>query len=438
MENKPSQLLIVGADQADRDTLVSVLQELGHQATLAESGRQATEALAQQPFDLMLLGTTLPDMTSKELAAHVRVTQNLSGMPILLLVQPAETAEIEEYQQVGVDDFLWLPINPALLQARLDLNLENKRLRDEQKVQQREELLLKIEHDVEIARYIQASFLVKDFAQPAGWELAAHCLPARDVAGDFYDIFPMLQGRRIGLVIGDVVDKGIPAAIFMALVRSLIRAFAQQNYSLSWADVLQDAPAGGRRQAASLRGSAAPTTGITALKNAITLTNNYINDNHMELNYFATVFMGILDPATGLLTYINAGHTPTFIIGPDGALKGRLKSTGPAVGMMAGVEFKVASAVIEPGDMLFTYTDGVPEARNPAREFFTEKRVLDLLAVPGNSAVSLLERTEATLTNFIDTADQFDDITMLIAYRHPTESKPNAAAAAAGTVDWSI
>ena len=158
----------------------------------------------------------------------------------------------------------------------------------------------------------------------------------------------------------------------------------------------------------------------------------------MELNYFATVFMGILDPASGLLTYINAGHTPTFIIGPDGALKGRLKSTGPAVGMMAGVEFKVASAVIEPGDMLFTYTDGVPEARNPAREFFTEKRVLDLLAVPGNSAVSLLERTEATLTNFIDTADQFDDITMLIAYRQPTESKPNAVAAAAGTIDWSI
>ena len=136
---------------------------------LAESGRQATEALAQQPFDLMLLGATLPDMTSKELAAHVRVTQNSSGMPILILVQPAETAKIEEYQQVGVDDFLWLPINPALLQARLDLNLENKRLRDEQKVHQREELLLKIEQYVEIARYIQASFLVKDFAQPAGW-----------------------------------------------------------------------------------------------------------------------------------------------------------------------------------------------------------------------------------------------------------------------------
>ena len=134
MDNKPSQLLIVGGDQADRDILVSVLQENSHKVTLVETGSQATAALVQQPFDLMLLGTTLPDMTNRELAAHVRVTQNLSGMPILLLVQPSEAAQLEEFHQVGVDDFLWLPINPALLQARLEINLENKRLRDEQKV----------------------------------------------------------------------------------------------------------------------------------------------------------------------------------------------------------------------------------------------------------------------------------------------------------------
>jgi sigma-B regulation protein RsbU (phosphoserine phosphatase) len=119
------------------------------------------------------------------------------------------------------------------------------------------------------------------------------------------------------------------------------------------------------------------------------------------------------------MAYINAGHTPCFVVGADGQLKARLKSTGPAVGMMPGVEFKISQAVVEPGDTLFTYTDGVPEARNPAREFFTEKRVLELLAEPTQSARSLLERVEATLLNFIDTADQFDDITMLIARRQP-------------------
>ena len=418
METTQSSLLIVGGAAPERAALLAQLVEQGHQVEVVDSAREAQALLDDNCRDLMFLGTHLPDMSSRELAAHLRVKPHLDGMPILVLAELNEIATLDGYFQVGVDDYIILPITPALLQARVAVNLENKRLRDEQKVLQRSELLLKIEHDVEVARNIQASFLVKDLPQPAGWDMVAHCLPARDVAGDFYDGFNLLHGRRVALVIGDVVDKGIPAALFMALCRSLTRAFAQQNYSLSWADVLQDGPAGGgRRGSGELRGAAAPTTGITALKNAITLTNNYINDNHMELNYFATMFMCILDPSNGQLAYINAGHTPCFIIGADGALKGRLKSTGPAVGMLPGVEFKTATAVIEPGDTLFTYTDGVPESRNPSREFFTEKRLLELLADPAPSARSLLERVEATLINFIDSADQFDDITMLIAHR---------------------
>jgi sigma-B regulation protein RsbU (phosphoserine phosphatase) len=410
--------MIVGGDAAGCAALQAQLVEQGHQVEVVDSGQEAQTLLDHDCRDLLFVATQLPDGSSRELIAHLRVKPHMDGMPIIVLAQPSEIAGLDSFFQVGVDDYIILPITPALLQARVAVNLENKRLRDAQKVLQRNELLLKLEHDVEVARNIQANFLVKDLPQPTGWDLAAHCLPARDVAGDFYDAFNILHGRRVALVIGDVVDKGIPAALFMALCRSLTRAFAQQNYSLSWADVLQDAPAGGRRQTGGQRG-AAPTTGITALKNAITLTNNYINDNHMELNYFATMFMAILDPATGQMAYINAGHTPCFVVGADGQLKARLKSTGPAVGMMPGVEFKISQAVVEPGDTLFTYTDGVPEARNPAREFFTEKRVLELLAEPALSARSLLERVEATLLNFIDTADQFDDITMLIARRQP-------------------
>jgi sigma-B regulation protein RsbU (phosphoserine phosphatase) len=422
VEITQSRLLIIGGGAAERSALQAQLVAQGHQVEVVATGREAQALLDADCRDLTFLCTQLPDISSRELAAHLRVRPHLDGMPILVLAAPDEIAALDGYLEVGVDDYIVLPVTPALLQARVAVNLENKRLRDEQKISQRNELLLKIEHDVEVARTIQTSFLVKDLPQPAGWDLVAHCLPARDVAGDFYDAFNILYGRRVALVIGDVVDKGIPAALFMALCRSLTRAFAQQNYSLSWADVLQDAPAGGRRQAGGQRAAAAPTTGITALKNAITLTNNYINDNHMELNYFATMFMGILDPASGQLAYINAGHTPCFIVGPDGALKSRLKSTGPAVGMMPGIEFKISQAIIEPGDTLFTYTDGVPEARNPAREFFTEKRVLELLAEPAPSARGLLERVEATLINFIDTADQFDDITMLIARRQSVPS----------------
>ena len=102
------------------------------------------------------------------------------------------------------------------------------------------ENLLKLERDVQIARKIQESFLPGELPQPAGWEIAARFHPAREVAGDFYDSFQLTQGRRVALVIADVCDKGVGAALFMALFRSLYRAYSQQNYSMRWTDVMDE------------------------------------------------------------------------------------------------------------------------------------------------------------------------------------------------------
>src|SRR5512139_3144966 len=106
------------------------------------------------------------------------------------------------------------------------------------------------DHEMEIARRIQASFLPEELPQFQGWEIAARFQPARQVAGDFYDAFPLIQNRRLALVIGDVCDKGVGAALFMALFRTLIRAFAQQHYALRWMGDFEQGltrPAGGGR-----------------------------------------------------------------------------------------------------------------------------------------------------------------------------------------------
>jgi sigma-B regulation protein RsbU (phosphoserine phosphatase) len=95
------------------------------------------------------------------------------------------------------------------------------------------------EHELEIGRKIQASFLPEELPKPAGWEIASKFKAARIVAGDFYDAFTLVGGKRIGLVVGDVCDKGVGAALFMAIFRSLIRAFADQHYSLGWMDIWQ-------------------------------------------------------------------------------------------------------------------------------------------------------------------------------------------------------
>lgn len=284
---------------------------------------------------------------------------------------------------------------------------------------QRETKFLKSERDLEIGRMIQMDFLPETLPQPPGWEIAARFYPARQVAGDFYDAFTMTHGR-IGIVIADVCDKGVGPAMFMALCRSLIRVLAQQTYSLNLLDALSDDKPKQRPGQSQTRRAPGPSIGTLALQNSVKLTNNYIGNNHSRTNMFATMFFGVLDPATGTLNYINAGHELPAICRPNGTLE-RLKTTGPAVGMMPNIEFKIQQTKLEPGDILFSYTDGVPEAHNPEGKLFSDERLLALLEEPAPSAEALLNRVETTVRSHIDNADQFDDITMLAVRWNPPD-----------------
>jgi len=197
-----------------------------------------------------------------------------------------------------------------------------------QKLLDRQKGLLKLESDLHTARQIQADFLPEELPQTAGYEIAAWFEPAQNVAGDFYDTFMVSNNRRVLFIVADVVDKGVPAALFMALVRSLTRAFAQQHYSINWTDMLEDNDSKSRSRGQGRRRRGNLSTGTIALKNAITLTNKYILDNHIDLNMFA----GMLNPRNGRIDYINAGHNPPFIVDAQGRLKTMLMPSGPAVG----------------------------------------------------------------------------------------------------------
>jgi sigma-B regulation protein RsbU (phosphoserine phosphatase) len=270
-----------------------------------------------------------------------------------------------------------------------------------------------LERELEIGRRIQASFLPEEIPQLPGWEIAARFEPARQVAGDFYDLFPLVQNRRLGLVIGDVCDKGVGAALFMALFRTLIRAFAQQHYTLRWMDALvEDGPARRTRSGRPVL----PTTGTSALKNAIELTNNYIANTHGSTHMFATVFLGVLDPSDGLLLYVNGGHEFPILVNSTG-VKERLEPTGPLVGVFPGAQFEIQSVDIEPGDMLVAFTDGVTEAQNAAGEFFGRERLYGLMTRPTATASELLDSIQGGVGGFMGDADPSDDIALLAVRR---------------------
>ncbi len=284
----------------------------------------------------------------------------------------------------------------------------------QQSLQQVQSYSRMLNDELEKGRQMQFNFLPAQLLQLPGWETAAFFRPARQVAGDFYDLFE-LPGGRIGIVIADVCDKGVGAALFMALFRSLIRIFSGQTalngLPLTCSDILPPSPFAGSD-------SDFDTSDARALQ-AVHLTNSYIALNHGDLAMFATLFFGVLDPDSGTLSYINGGHEPLFVVAPGGGIKKRLAATGPAVGIQTESAFGIRQIRLETGDLLLGYTDGVVEANAADRTFFTMGRLVSMLDAPAVSAAELLNRIAAGWQEHIGTADQFDDITMVAMRRLP-------------------
>jgi len=246
------------------------------------------------------------------------------------------------------------------------------------------------ERDLEIGRQIQSGFFPEELPEIPGWEIATHFHAARQVAGDFYDVFKFRDSNFTAFIIADVCDKGVGAALFMVLFRSLLRAFSERKIDVG--NVQEQ------------------------LLDIILSTNNFIAEYHGKSNMFATLFFGILDPDSGVLYYVNGGHEPPAILDKNGKIIQRLMPTGPAVGMFPNMEFRVEQIQFDKGDFLVGFTDGTTDAKNTLGELFSEERLLKSIAVPWTSIFSMLFELNTELQKHIGGQGQFDDIT-LISFR---------------------
>ncbi len=263
--------------------------------------------------------------------------------------------------------------------------------------------------EIENCHQIQKSFLPKKLPRLPDWQFERFFSPAKRVAGDFYDAFKMPEGN-IGLVIGDVCDKGAGAALYMALYRSLIRIFSGQARLGRTPLDKKSRTVGGISSSASARRYDA----VEAMR-TVALTNDYIAKNN-EMNMFATFFFGVLDPSTGSLIYVSGGHEPVFVIDQNG-IKKRLTQTGPAVGWIHEAKFEYRECHLEPGDMLFSYTDGVVDARSSGGKRFTKKRLIELLSQPVADVAELIKRVESSLFTYVGSKPFEDDVTILALQR---------------------
>ena len=397
-DSAPARVLVVDHADDSRDTLGRALQREGYVVDSAARGGEALEKLRAEPFDMVLLAVPMPGTDGPRFLEALRNDARLAQVAVIVVSAPDDLDALEQCLELGADDYLPKAFRPVMLRTRLSAALDRRRLRDAES----------LTREMNVARSIQRDFLPESLPLARGVQLAAALHPARQVSGDFYDAFTLAPSGTIVLVVGDVCDKGVGAALFMALFRSLIRASADPVGGGAIQMI------GGRRTI--VRQSLEAATPADLLTRVAGFTNDYIARLHGRTNMFATVFLAALDPMTGQCDYVNAGHEPALVVAPDGATR-ELRPTGPALGMLPDQAFGAGEETLERGHCLFAFTDGLVEARGPAGEAFGTERLRDALRANNTSASDLVRGVMEALNAFTGQAEPHDDVTLLAATR---------------------
>ena len=266
---------------------------------------------------------------------------------------------------------------------QLSLAMDNARLEREVALQH------KLERDVEMARDIQASFLPESCPWVAGWEIGAFWQAARQVGGDFYDFIRLRPtdtgGERWGIIIADVADKGMAAALFMAIARTLMR-----------------------------------TVAINHIAPAVTMSRvNELVNADAKTDLYVTIFYAVWEPGSGRLTYVNAGHNPPILAGPN-AEPGVLVGRGAPIGVFDVFDYHEHEIFIQPGEVLVFYTDGLPDAIDTGEKEFGIERMQQVVAAHHTrTATEILDAVAGAVLAHVGVAEPFDDMTMVVLKRKP-------------------
>jgi sigma-B regulation protein RsbU (phosphoserine phosphatase) len=371
-ELSDSRILIVDDVRSNVDVLVEALRD-DHNLSVALNGESALQIIEKNPPDLVLLDIMMPGIDGYEVCRRLRAAPVTREIPIIFLSALEEVEHKARGFEVGGNDYLVKPFEILEVKARVRSLLKAKAYSDAVKE--------KLASELRIAREIQLGILPADLASAtrgAGVDVHAMLEPAREVGGDFFEVLRRRDGRLV-VVIGDVSDKGIPAALLMAVTMTLIRTFGAQFDQ--------------------------PATILQGVNDALATQN--------PRNMFVTIFCAVYDPARRLLTYASAGH-PAPILARGGRCELVPCEAGMVAGAFMGLEVPSGSLQLSPGDFLFFYTDGVTEAFNQASEAFGEDRLFEeLRRCAGQTATqsvsAVLERVRRHAGDF----SQSDDIAML-------------------------
>ena len=346
----------------------------------AHNGVEALEILHQdEEIDMVVSDINMPQMDGLTLLEQIpKVDPNIRS---IIISAYGDMKNIRTAMNRGAFDFVTKPLDFNDLRITIDRTLVH--LTEWREALASRDQLVALQNELSVASGMQQSILPTVYPNGDDFQSFASMEPARNVGGDFYD-FMRLDNGRVGLAIADVSDKGVPAALFMMSSRTLLKGAAIGNEEPG--DTLKE-------------------------------VNDLLCDDN-DAFMFVTLLYAVYDPATGELSYANGGHNSPVVVHSDGSSTVLEMTGGIALGVMPDFEFAQSSTMLEPGDTLVFYTDGVTEAMNEAGEEYGMDRLCEVLAsTPSIEAEEVNRAIFKSIREFAGDAPQSDDITCLTLHR---------------------
>ncbi|MBN9420461.1 MAG: SpoIIE family protein phosphatase [Candidatus Eremiobacteraeota bacterium] len=365
----------------------------------ATSGPKALEFARMEPRpDLILLDVVMPGLSGYEVCEELKRDPATLGIPVIFVTGLNDVDDEKRGLALGAVDYISKPFHAELVRARVSNQLELKRHRDhlEREIRQRTDELVaaqriqqRLQSELDVASRLQRSMLPEPLVgkkRPSEFALATYLQAARAVGGDLFDHFE-LDGRRLLFLVGDVSDKGIPAALFMVQVRTLLRSLASRSTSPE--ELL------------------------------VQLNEELCRDNQACM--FVTVVCGFLHLDSGAMQLARGGHEHPLLVEATGQVRFLEFEGGPALGLCPGADFPSFSMTLGDGDLLALYTDGVTEAANLAYELYGEERLLEVLGRScDQDPDQMMDALKTSLADFVCEAEPSDDITVLLLRKSPS------------------
>ena len=388
---KTQKILIVDDERLNINVLADLLKP-NYKIMAAINGAQALKAVhSANPPDLVLLDIMMPEMDGYEVCRQMKSDEATKDIPVIFVTAMGQVEDETKGLALGAIDYLTKPISPAIVEARVKTQLALKEnleeLHDAYAVIETQKN--RMQKELDVGRDIQLAMVPKEFPSSNDYSLHAILEPAREVGGDFYDAF-VVDEEHICFCVGDVSGKGVPAALFMAMAKTLIKSRASSDPS--------------------------PASIVTHVNDELSTGNDGC--------LFVTLYVCIFNIRTGELQTTNAGHNPPLLKHKDGSIVPLSNLDGLVVAAMEGIAYSEKSYQLEEGDTLLMFTDGVTEADNVNEEFFGDDALEKLFSDWKDGTVEeLVTHVIETVHAFEGENRQADDITVLaLQYNGKTDS----------------